>query len=804
MGNSQHIAEPTKVSKLCLSMVCVAMLLQTAHSRQACAIAPASTPELHVIVPRGMQRGTTQLLKFFGVRLNAAEEVFFYDEGISVVSIKTINAKQVEVTVEVSADCRLGEHVAQLRSEHGISDFRSVYVGAMEELEETEPNNDAATAQTLPFNRTINATLLREDVDRFSFELKKGQRLSAEIEAVRLGEFVDPVIELFGPSGTSLAVSDDTPLGGLDGFFTTTAAQDGVYTVVVSDSAFQGSAKSRYRLHVGDFPRPSTVMPAGGPPESEVELQTDAAGETIQIKTPSVNSFRAGIALSDSAGVTPSPVPFRLSQLKNFNLPEGSEHRSFKTAMPISLPVAINGRMDAKEHFYRFAAKKGQTWNIQAIAKQIGSPMDPLINVFDDKRKHIIGNDDNSTRPDASIRFVVPKDGDYFLRLRDYLGRAEQKFPYRVEFVLATSSVKLSIKRNDRYSQRRQAIAVPRGGRFAAIVSVKKELFNEAMDLDHGPLPDGVTMSAFPMRKGAAEMPVVFDADDDAPLAGALITLSARQHVDEANEAKSTPPLIALKSSFEIPAVFSLGAPNQTSYHSCTVDRLAVAVIKRLPYSIDIVPMKAPLVRNGSAKVRIVVTRDEGFKEAVRLQFPFRPPGLGTTFQIQVKPNQTEVFYPINANGGAQLGRWPFYVIANSNVRGPAWTSSQLTELEIAEPFVKCDADRVVGRRGQQLSVNVTIEQLVAFEGSATATIRGLPPHTTVNGPLEFDSKTESLTFELTTTDKTPFGNHKGLFVEVGIPVNGDVSTGRAGNLQLQVQKAPKNKLAAQTAAKGN
>ena len=802
MGNSQHIAEPIKFSKLCLGMICVAMLLQLAHSPQACAIAPASTPELSLIMPRGMQRGKTQLLKFSGKRLDAAQEVFFYDEGISVVSVKSINSKQVDVTVEVSADCRLGEHVAQLRTEHGISDFRSVYVGAMEELEETEPNNDAATAKTIPLNRTINGTLLREDVDRFSFELKKGQRLSAEIEATRLGEFVDSVIEIFGPSGASLAVSDDTTLGGLDGFFTITAAENGVYTIVVSDSAFQGSGKSRYRLHVGDFPRPSTVMPAGGAPESEIELQTDAAIETTQIKTPASNPFREGVTLSDSAGVTPSPVPFRLSALKNFNLPEDAEQQSYKNPVAISLPIAINGRMNAKEHFYRFTAKKGQTWDIQAIAKQIGSPMDPLINIFNDKRKHLIGNDDNATRPDANVRFAVPEDGGYILRIRDYLKRVDQNFQYRVEFALATPSIQLSIKRNDRFSQRRQAVAVPQGGRFAAIVSVKKDMFNEAMELDHGALPDGVTMMAVPMRKGAAEMPVVFDADEDAHLTGGLVELSAHHHVDESKE--SAPAQIDLKSSFEIPAVFSLAQPNNTSYHSCAVDRLAVAVIKRLPYSIDIVPMKAPLVRNGSARVKVVVTRDEGFKETVRLQFPFRPPGLGTTYQIKVKPDQQEAFYPINANGGAQLGRWPFYVIANANVGGPAWTSSQLTKLEIAEPFVKCDADRVVGQRGQQLSVNVGIEQLVAFEGAATATIRGLPPHTKVNGPLQFNSKTESLTFELTTTDKTPFGNHKGLFVEVGIPANGEVSTGRAGNLQLQVQKPPQQKLANQTAVKGN
>ena len=133
-------------------------------------------------------------------------------------------------------------------------------------------------------------------------------------------------------------------------------------------------------------------------------------------------------------------------------------------------------------------------------------------------------------------------------------------------------------------------------------------------------------------------------------------------------------------------------------------------------------------------------------------------------------------------------------MIANSNVEGPAWTSSQLCELEIAEPFVKAEADRVVGGRAHTLSAKVNLEQLVEFEGTARAKLRSLPPHTKVNGPLEFDSKTESLTFEITTTDKTPFGRHGGLFVEVEIPSGGGFSTGRAGNVLLQVNKPPKKK----------
>jgi len=72
--------------------------------------------------------------------------------------------------------------------------------------------------------------------------------------------------------------------------------------------------------------------------------------------------------------------------------------------------------------------------------------------------------------------------------------------------------------------------------------------------------------------------------------------------------------------------------------------------------------------------------------------------------------------------------------------------------------------------------------------------LRSLPPHTQVNGPLEFDNKTESLTFEVTTTDKTPFGRHQGGVLEVEIPSGGGFSTARAGNVVLQVNRPSKKK----------
>ena len=786
-------------------LIVLLSVFATDVTRAAVPAAPASSPELHLILPRGVQRGHESTLTFSGVRLNNALEILFYDKGITAKSFKVINHKSIEVVVNVDDDCRLGEHVAQVRNDRGISDFRSVFVGPFPGVEEIEPNNSFEKAQKVELNQTINGALPAEDVDRFRLELKKGQRLSVEIEAIRLGgDFVDPVIELLGPhhadssDATSVAFSDDSVLTNQDGFFSVMIPEDGTYSVVVTESAFQGTPKSHYRLHIGDFPRPESVFPAGGKPGTSVSLIQAAAEATdmYEVYVPDQAAFRDGVTVADANGVSPSPVKFRVTDLDDFDLPDDAKNTNFPTAVSVEVPTAINGRLNTRLQYYKFSAKKDQTWDIHAFAKQIGSGLDPVLNLFNGKNKHLMGNDDNPSRPDSTIRFKVPEDGDYYVRIKDFHDRFERGFPYRIEIALAKPTVVLAIKRNDRFTQKRQSIAVPQGGRFAAIMSVKKDFVSTGIALDHGPLPDGICMTAAAMPKSVAELPIVFDADDDAPLSSSLVNFSASAHDPKAKPDAKKSEAPALSSRFEMPAVWSLGMPNNTPYHYCNVDRLAVGVVKRLPFSIDCVPLKAPLVRNGSAKVKIIIRRDEGFKEVIRMQFPYRPPGLGTNHQLQVGPDKTEFEYPINANNGAAIGKWPFYVIAHSNVEGPAWTSSQLCELEISEPFVKAEADRVVGGRAQTLSAKVALEQLVEFEGTARAKLRSLPPHTTVNGPLEFDSKTESLTFEITTTDKTPFGKHKGVFLEVEIPSGGGFSTGRAGNVVLQVNRPAKKKLA--------
>ena len=151
------------------------------------AAATAASPRLGKIMPRGVQRGAEHVISFNGSNLSDAQEIFFFEpSGFEVTKLEP-DDKSLKVTVKVAPDCRLGEHVAQLRTASGVSDFRTFYVEELPAVDEKEPNGDFNQPQPIDMNVVLNGNVGKEDVDYYVVEAKKGQRISAEIEGMRLG-----------------------------------------------------------------------------------------------------------------------------------------------------------------------------------------------------------------------------------------------------------------------------------------------------------------------------------------------------------------------------------------------------------------------------------------------------------------------------------------------------------------------------------------------------------------------------------------------------------------------------------------
>ena len=126
--------------------------------------------------------------------------------------------------------------------------------------------------QKVALNTTISGAVANESVDRFAVDVKQGQRISVEVECIRLGRYFDDAsVAIKNSKGFIVARSDDTPLFIQDCFATALAKEDDTYTVELRESSY-GQLRA-YRMHIGTFPRPTAVYPAGGQEGEEVDVK---------------------------------------------------------------------------------------------------------------------------------------------------------------------------------------------------------------------------------------------------------------------------------------------------------------------------------------------------------------------------------------------------------------------------------------------------------------------------------------------------------------------------------------------------
>ena len=718
----------------------------------------------------------------FWLALTDAQEVLVYYPGITVKKTEVVNDAALKVTVAIAPDCRLGEHAFRVRTASGVSDVRTFWVGALPVVEEVEPNSDFDKPQPVPLNCTVHGVVQNEDVDYFVVECKKGQRLSVEVEAMRLGvTFFDPYVAILDSKRFELATGDDSPLTGQDGGCSTIIPADGKYIVQVRESAYGGNAACQYRLHVGNFPRPTAVIPAGGKPGEELEVTFlgDPSGPIKQkVKLPAVADEYWRLHCQTADGIHPAGFKFRVVDLPNTI--ESGTNVNVATATPGPVPGAFNGVVSkpGEVDYFKFTAKKGETYDVHCYARRLGSPLDPVLYLGNATGGVLAANDD-AIGPDSYFRFSVPADGEYTLWVHDHLKKGGPDYFYRIELTPVQPRSTTTIPKvdgNNPANQDRQAISVPKGNRYATLVIANRADFGGPLNIGIEKLPAGVTLAAEQMEAGLNIIPVVLEAKPDAAVGGHLTGITATNADPKVQ--------VPWKTAFD-PALV-LGPPGNTVYTRHLIDRTAIAVGEAAPYSIEVIEPKVPLVQNGSFNLRIVAKRVEGFKGPITVFPLWTPPGLGIQGSAVIPEGQTETLLPMNAAPNAVPRKWKTAVHAVADAgKGPVWTASQLFSLEVVAPIVTLAMERPAVEQGQSTQLFCKVAVTAPFEGKAKVTLIGLPAKTTTQ-VMEITKDTKEFAFPIVADKTSPVGQHN-VFAQVIIDRGGELITGSTGGTQLRI-----------------
>ncbi|WP_339908892.1 PPC domain-containing protein [Symmachiella dynata] len=222
------------------------------------------------------------------------------------------------------------------------------------------------------------------------------------------------------------------------------------------------------------------IFPPGGQAGAKVDLTiTNSAdgdevsrlyfshpGITAEQKTKVVNGREVPVAnqfqIRIDEKVPPGVYDVRSSGLFGMSNPrtfvvgthsevqEAEANNTPETATAIEQGAVVNARSNAAGDidFFKFPATKGQRLIIECRAKRIDSRMDATLELYDPNGRRVAFSR-NEMRGDPLIDYTIPADGEYLLRVYDFLYQGNNDYIYRllvhagphIEFVLPPAGV---------------------------------------------------------------------------------------------------------------------------------------------------------------------------------------------------------------------------------------------------------------------------------------------------------------------------------------------------------------------------
>lgn len=374
----------------------------------------------------------------------------------------------VLLEVTIAPDAVPGNRELRLITNLGISNPMYFQVGVHPEVVEKEPNSpdNNYIANTMrdfpqPVYETpvvINGQILHADVDRFRFRAKKGETLVLNVQARQLMPYLADAVPGWFEAVVTVYDEKENEIGYADGYrfeqdpvYVFTAPEDGVYIAEVRDSLFRGREDFVYRLSIARTPLVESVFPLGLKEGTTATLKLEGINlpkKEIQVEAKPGHENIREISMIDGHWL-PFPVRYAVDSLPEAN--KTSDNNSREKAQAVALPVNVNGILSQPgEHdFYRFEGKEGETIVFEVIARKLNSPLDSRITLLDEAGQILAENDDGGTidpdakymsyligtqthNADSKLTHVLPKTGNYVVRIGDAARQGGAAFSYRL------------------------------------------------------------------------------------------------------------------------------------------------------------------------------------------------------------------------------------------------------------------------------------------------------------------------------------------------------------------------------------
>ena len=411
----------------------------------------------------------------------------------------------------IAADVVPGIYPVRMVTNHGCSEAAFVVIDDLPSIAITAESEDRKSGQLIIPPCCIGGQINPVLSKFFRIAMISGQTLTAEVFARRLGSDLDPVIRVTGPAGNEVTFRDDLLGAEGDTQLQFTAVADGEYRIEIRDVRYSGGARHFFHLRLGKLPMVTTMSPRIAHIGKNVAV-LGTNGETLGEVTPQTPPETTGSLIS---------VVFRNAESEGsaFNsvvvtngptLPESEPNNERLEATGVGAETQVltgtlqkNGDVD----WFKLTATEATPLLVTARTREVGSPTDVMLELYNAEGGKIVENDDAGPR-DAELTAQLPAAGEFFLKVSEIAGRGGPAWVYALDIHQGRKSVRVTAP-VDRLN-------IPRGGSAAMPLTVRRIHYDGPLKVEAIGLPAAIQMNPFWLGAKQSIAPVVLTATDAA------------------------------------------------------------------------------------------------------------------------------------------------------------------------------------------------------------------------------------------------------------------------------------------------
>ena len=460
----------------------------------------AATPNVTRVSPSAAAPGKVTVVTFLGDNLQGPVDLWT-SFPCEVASVKSSNSTAFELKVPRQTATCIG--AVRLITTNGLSTLHLLLIDSLPTVEAAKTNHSPATSQRLPGQVAVDGVCEELRSDFYRMAAKKGDRLSIEVVAQRLGSPLDPLLRLLDMQGRELAANDDAPGLGADARIDFRCPKAGDYLIEVRDTRHAGGARDRYRLRVG------TPLPAPLP-----------------------------FLISPDVAMLTRP----LNPLAPTNEIEPNDDGAH--AQSIRLPVELCGRFNqpGDRDMFEFQAGKGERMIFAGRTRSLGSPCDLFLQLQTTNGAKLA--EANATGADEGILTNhFDASGTYRLVVEELNRNGGPTFAYRV--------AARALKPGFALSTEMERASVPAGDAIEIEVKAERRDYDGPIQLAVVGLPDSFSVSNAVITAKTNTTRLKIDAPADLDSGDFfLFSIVGSAVIDGATVSERTSTLPALRSLF--------------------------------------------------------------------------------------------------------------------------------------------------------------------------------------------------------------------------------------------------------------